>query len=91
MALPDIWHYHPDSKVLLGPGQADPSPAEEDAWLIPAHATDIKPPAFTGTPPSFIDGAWTVAQTKAQIDDNIIAAPSTLFGGPSIREVFNGQ
>ncbi len=40
----DIFHYHPETGVLLSPGKADPSPLESGVWLIPAHATDIEPP-----------------------------------------------
>jgi len=40
----DIWHYHPSSGALLGQGSADPSPAEPEAWLIPAFATAEAPP-----------------------------------------------
>lgn len=39
-----VYHYHPDTKVLLGHSDAFPSPLEEDVFLIPAHATDIPPP-----------------------------------------------
>lgn len=59
MALPDIWHYHPDTFVLLGAGQADPSPLDPPGvWLIPADATDIEPPVVPDGQQAVFDGAW---------------------------------
>jgi hypothetical protein len=39
-----IFHYHPDTCVLLGEGVADQSPLEPGHWLIPAYATTSIPP-----------------------------------------------
>ena len=39
-----IYHYHPVTKELLATGVADKDPLVEDNWLIPAHATSVKPP-----------------------------------------------
>jgi hypothetical protein len=39
-----IYHYHPETGVLLGEGVADKSPLEKNVWLIPAHATTKVPP-----------------------------------------------
>lgn len=38
-----IYHYHPETGVLLGEGVADESPLEKNVWLIPAHATTQEP------------------------------------------------
>ena len=59
-----IYHYDPTSLLLLAIGQADPSPLEEDVFLIPAHATDIAPPSFDPATHTcrFIDGGWAVAE-----------------------------
>lgn len=38
-----IYHYHPETGVLLGEGVADKSPLEKNVWLIPAHATTQEP------------------------------------------------
>ena len=38
-----IYNYHPDYKYFYCESEADPSPLEPGVFLIPAHATDIKP------------------------------------------------
>lgn len=56
-----IYHYHPDTGVLLGEGIADASPLEQDVWLVPASATTIEPPqAPVGSQVVFSDGAWQI-------------------------------
>jgi len=40
----DIFHYHPDTGIYLGQDKADESPLEPGVWLVPAHATELKPP-----------------------------------------------
>lgn len=40
----NIYHYHPETGVLIGQSQADPSPLEPGVWLIPAYATTDQPP-----------------------------------------------
>jgi len=60
-----IWHYHPITGELIGPGVADHSPLEPDTYLIPAHAT-------TTAPPDGMDGhvrVWDGA-TWAQVLDH---------------------
>lgn len=39
-----IYNYHPVTGEFLSEGQADKDQLVPDNWLIPAHATDIKPP-----------------------------------------------
>lgn len=57
--LPNIYHYHPDTALLLGQGEADPDPMDQSNWLIPAFATDVEPlAAQEGKTLHFIDGAW---------------------------------
>lgn len=61
----DIFHHHPLTGELLGSGVADPDPLEEGAWLLPANATTISPPASEeGKARVFSQGTWV------QIDDH---------------------
>jgi hypothetical protein len=39
----------------------------------------------------FVDNAWEVHQKPVPVTENILTAPTTLFGGPSIKEVFYGN
>lgn len=42
-----VWNYDPELRVLLDSTELDEgdlSPLEENVFLIPAHATDVKPP-----------------------------------------------
>lgn len=56
-----IYHYHPLTGELLGAGEADVSPLEPDAFIIPAHATDIEPPTVSVNEAAvFTSGAWQV-------------------------------
>lgn len=56
-----IFHYHPDTGILIGEGVADESPLEPGVWLIPAAATTTEPPtAPDGEVAVFADGSWTL-------------------------------
>lgn len=56
-----IYHYHPETGILLGEGMADESPLEPGVWLIPAHATFTKPPtANEGQQVVIVNGTWQV-------------------------------
>jgi hypothetical protein len=55
----NIYHYHPDTHQLIAAGVADPSPLESGKWLVPAHATELDPPAAVeGKTRHFVDGQW---------------------------------
>lgn len=55
----EIWNYHPETLELLGKNTADESPLEPGVWLIPAHATDKKPPKNKkGYALVFVDDQW---------------------------------
>lgn len=41
----NVYHYHPETFEYVGTTEADVSPLEPDVFLIPAHATEIPPPA----------------------------------------------
>lgn len=56
-----IYHYHPQTGELLGAGEADASPLEPDTFIVPAHATDVEPPAVSANEAAvFTSGAWQV-------------------------------
>jgi hypothetical protein len=56
-----IYHYHFETGQYLGEGLADPSPLEEDVWLIPAWATEIEPPKVKDNEHAFfIDNEWSI-------------------------------
>lgn len=66
-----IWHYHPDTRVLLGEGSADRDALAwqggVENWLVPAHATTVAPPAFSAgaeIPVFDSEGGWTVELVK---------------------------
>lgn len=40
---------------------------------------------------AYLDAGGTIEPAKVPVDKNILAAPDTLFGGKTIREVFSGQ
>ena len=62
----NIYHYHPNTQQLIAAGVADPSPLEPGKWLVPAHATELEPPAAVdGKTRHFVDGQW-VYQDIAQ-------------------------
>lgn len=80
-----IYHYHPLTGELLGAGEADTSPLEPDTFILPAHATDIEPPAAAVNEAAvFTAGAWqVVADYRGQ----------TLFdaGGNPVKIEFLGD
>ena len=56
-----IYHYHPQTGVLLNEGIADPSPLEPGTWLVPAHATTTAPIiAEDGEQSVWANGTWQI-------------------------------
>lgn len=54
----DVYHYDSVTGAFLGTSQADLSPLDNE-WLIPAHATELVPPAApTGQVAVFDGSAW---------------------------------
>lgn len=55
-----VYNYHPDTLIYVGESEADESPLEPGVFLIPAHATDIKPTLKSkeGFDIAFVDGQW---------------------------------
>jgi hypothetical protein len=62
-----IYHYHPETGVLLGEGMADESPLEPGVWLIPAYATALKPPESPL--------GWQVINTNGRWELQLIPKP----------------
>lgn len=61
-----IYHYHPEYKYFICKDDAESSPLDEPGvWLIPAHATEIKPPKFSkGSIPIFTNDSWDIIEDK---------------------------
>jgi hypothetical protein len=56
-----IWHFHPDTGVLIGAGSADPNPLQPGGWLIPAFATPVAPPEpGEGEMVVWVAGEWQI-------------------------------
>lgn len=54
-----IFHFNELTGELIGEGIADADPLDEGNWLIPAHATNVKPPdVVEGSTRHFIAGGW---------------------------------
>lgn len=62
-----IYNYHPHTGVFVGEGVADPSPLEENVWLVPAHATEIAPPPFGADSQAvFENGGWRIESIQSE-------------------------
>jgi hypothetical protein len=65
-----IYHFHPDTKQLLGAHVADPSPLEPGKWLIPANATSEEPPAaLDGKTRQFVGGSWSYHDIPQEVPE----------------------
>jgi hypothetical protein len=55
------YNYAPDTGIFYAEGLADESPLEPGVFLIPAHATTLKPPKATlPNVAVFKDGKWSI-------------------------------
>jgi hypothetical protein len=79
-----VYNYHPDTLEYLGELEADQSPLDEPGvFLIPAHATTLKPPApIEGKQLKFIDGAWKNVEIPPPPPEPALPDP-----GPPPRDV----
>lgn len=88
-----VYNYHHVTRAYLGESEADESPLEPGVWLIPADATDVSPPL--PLPPRTVavwNGTqWETKPDTGTTDYNCNEAPATLFGGPTIKEIFYGH
>ena len=87
-----VHHYTADTHVYIASSEADESPLEPGVFLIPAYATEVEPPAILEGQQAVFDGeAWTLEGIPVPVNMNIVTAPTTLFGGPTLKEVFSGN
>ncbi len=57
-----VYAYHPQTGEYQGPTAADPSPLQPGVWLLPAHSTELQPPAAAERQTAvFRDGGWTLS------------------------------
>jgi hypothetical protein len=57
------YNYAPDTGIFHAEGLADESPLEPGVFLIPAHATTLKPPKATLPKVAvFKDGKWVIEE-----------------------------
>lgn len=83
----DIFHFHPETGIYLGPGTADESPLEPGVFLLPAHATFLSPPTATVGQRAVYDpafGAWRleiIPTPPPPPDPPEPPAPGPDFGG----------
>lgn len=58
-----IYNYDPDYKYFYFESEADLSPLEPGVFLIPAHATDIKPPSCESNQIQIFNGtSWDIVE-----------------------------
>jgi len=64
----EIYNYHPEYKHFILQSIADESPLEPGVFLIPAYATDIKPPICESNQIQvFSDNEWSITEDKRGI------------------------
>ena len=94
----DFHSFDRETGAYAGSGKADPHPFRPDEYVLPDCATFTAPPeAQEGFERVFRDGAWVQVAVEPEpeppvpVDANIANAPSDLFGGPTLKGVFNGN
>ena len=64
----EIYNYHPEYKNFTAVSIADESPLEPGVFLIPAYATDIKPPICESNQIQIFNGtSWDIIEDKGGI------------------------
>ena len=64
----EIYNYHPEYKHFTAVSIADESPLEPGVFLIPAYATDIKPPEVSESKIQvFKDNQWNIIEDRRGI------------------------
>lgn len=71
-----IFHFD-ENGAFVGQGNADADPLQPGAWLIPAQATHIEPPAeMHGKARHFIGGAWEYKDIPAPEPEQMPPEPN---------------
>lgn len=67
-----IYNYHPETLELVGESVADSDPLDAANFLIPAHATETKPPKEkAGFTRHFDGGAWVYREIPIPEPDQV--------------------
>lgn len=93
-----IWHYHHQTGELVSDGLADESPLEPGTYLVPAHATTVKPPeprtgearVWNGDEWSYVvdhrgETRWTDHLTSYVVDE--LGEPEGAIDQPAAPEI----
>jgi hypothetical protein len=85
----DIFHFHPDTGLYIGPGTADESPLEPGVFLLPAHSTAVAPPpAPPGLQPRWTGTAWALESIPEPPEPE--TPPEPLPPGPDFGGFLDG-
>ncbi|MFZ9654663.1 MAG: hypothetical protein ACO29V_03405 [Limnohabitans sp.] len=77
-----IYHYHPQTGIYLGQGQADESPLEPGVFLLPASSTEIAPPnPDQDTIPAWTGDEWILVPRPLDPDNGVAPPPEPLPEG----------
>lgn len=72
----EIWHYDRRTGAFVEMGLADPDPLNKGSWLIPAYATNIRPPYVPPGCIAIFNGGWRAeGEWRIEFADN---APSSI-------------
>jgi hypothetical protein len=76
----NIYHFFSETGIFYAEGWADESPLEPGVFLIPAHATTLRPP--TATLPDvavFKNGKWTIETLPPPPEAEPVLEPVPVF------------
>lgn len=98
MGIPAAFNFDPVTGRFTVITVPDTHPLRPGQYIFPAFSTDIPPPdEVEGFYRAFINGEWQHVPIPPEpepvvpVDRNILEAPQTLFGGPTLEGAFNGN
>lgn len=98
MDIPAAFNFDPVTGRFTFATVPDTHPLRPGQYLFPAFSTDIPPPdEVEGFYRAFIGGEWVQVEIPPplepiiDVDQNIRNAPTGLFGGPQLKDLFNGN